>query len=202
MSDFWAAAAGGLLNYQAAKKQASAIQSGTNAAIDAQNKAVELARKDSEPYREAGYNALNHLSALSGLDYKGAPGTREERAATAMANFYETPGFEYRIGKSIDALDKSASSIGRLNSGAQTKRILDYAGSEASGEYNNHTNSLRSMAGLGHVSMQNQNALSFAGAGNIGNAAITAGNARGTSYANRANALTQGINNLHYAYGG
>jgi len=199
--DIFGAAAGAYLQYNAAKKQAKAIQSGANAAIDAQNNALAIARSDSEPYRTAGHNALRHLSALDGLDYKDAPGTVEERRATAFKNFTESPGYRYRVGESISALDKSAASRGRLNSGAHSKAIIEHAGNMASNEYNNFKNSLRTTAGLGQVSTSNQNALSFSGAGNIGNTAIAGAKARGSSYVGQANSLNQGLNNVAYAYG-
>lgn len=168
------------------------------AAANAGNTQRELyyqTRADQQPYQQTGTQALYSLADLYGVPRDDGKG-----GFTTGKAFEGTPGYGFRMSEGIKALDQSAASRGRLQSGAQGKAITRFGQGLASEEYNNYTNALRSMAGIGQTA---NNALAGAGsqaATNIGNTQMAAGAARGSAYAGGANAANQALGNALYYY--
>lgn len=128
-----------------------------------------------------------------------------------MADYQKDPGYDFRLSEGQKALDRSAAAAGGLQSGAALKAASRFGQDYASNEYGkaydrfntdktNQFNRLASLAGVGQMA---NNALSSAGqnyanqysnlaminASNQGNAALSAGNARASSYSGLGNAL-------------
>ena len=121
-------------NNKASKAQAKGIRQGAAAEerIAAKNLAfqkeqADIQRADFAPWREAGEEALGQIQA--GI----------ERGDFSMDGFVfeQDPGYQFRMNEGIKALDNSASSRGRLLSGAQQKGVNAYAQNVASQEYSN-----------------------------------------------------------------
>lgn len=90
------------------------------------------------PYRQGGQQAYGTLADLAGLNGAGA-------GQAAMGQFQQSPGYQFRQQEGINALDRSASSRGMLNSGAQMKAINDYGQNMASSEYGNWLQQLQGL---------------------------------------------------------
>lgn len=106
----------------------------------------------------------------------------------------KTPGYQFRLGEGIKALDRSAAARGRLRSGAQVKAITKFGQDYATNEYDNMLRRFYNLAGVG------QNATTTTGqfgqyAGNaLAQGYLGAGQARASGYINKANAITGPIN--------
>jgi hypothetical protein len=87
-----------------------------------------------------------------------------------------SPGYQFRLGEGMKALERSAAARGTLLTGGTAKGLARYAQDYASGEYGNRVNQLMDLARLG------------------GNAAAGAGTA-GQSYATQAGDLQTQIGN-------
>lgn len=187
-------------NAQAAQTSANA----TNYAANIQKQMFDLTRKDQEPWRMAGVNALGQLTTGT------KPGGAFLRPFT-MADYKADPGYNFRLTEGIKALDRSAAARGNLLSGAQLKGISRYGQDFASNEYQNaynryqtdqgnQYNRLANMAGLGQTANTaiqqagstygtNVGNLTMANAANQGNAQLAAGQAKASSYQGFGNAL-------------
>ncbi len=161
-----------------ADKALDAQSGATGAANDTQRYIFNTQRDDSKPWREAG------LKALSGIEDN-----------KFMDNFSGDPGYQFRMGEGMKAINNGASARGMGNSGATMKALLKYGQDYSSNEYNNAYNRnfgrLSTLAGFG----QNANQQMAGAAQNYGNNVsanqIGLGNAQGAAHIAQANRQSQ-----------
>ena len=116
---------------KAGSEQAAAAQQAANRSA-AQG---EQMRSDLAPYREVGTEALDmYRNMVLGGD---------------MSSFQASPGYQFRLGEGINAMDKTAAARGGLLSGAQLKGVQNYAQGLASDEYQQYANRLQNLAQQG-----------------------------------------------------
>ena len=193
---------GAFISSNAAGKAADVQANAANQAAQAQLNMYNTSRADLAPFRDVGSNALYQLAALGNVEYAGAPGTMEDRAATGLSRFKTSPGYQFRLSEGLKALDRSASSRGRLMSGSTIKGAEEYGQGLASQEYDRYYNRISNLAGVGQTATSDTGQLGRSAANSIGNAYQTAGAARASGYGATANAMTSGVmNNLAYLYG-
>lgn len=94
------------------------------------------------PWVSAGTNALGTYQNSLGLN--GADGN-----AAAVAQFQESPGFQYRVDKGTDAVARKASALGALGSGNTMTAIADYNRNEANQEYGGWQDRLNALSNTG-----------------------------------------------------
>ena len=115
------------------------------------------------------------------------------------------PGYQFRLGEGMKALDRSASARGGMYSGAQLKGLNRYNQDYASNEFTNAFNrdqaqksqTFNMLSGISGTGQTATNQVAQQGAmvaNNIGSNLIGAGNARATSYLAQGNALTNALN--------
>lgn len=121
-------------SYLSGKEQAKSAQKGTAAEerIAAENRElqrelVDQQREDFAPWRDVGQKALDQIWA----------GVESGEFQVGDIDVTKDPGYQFRMGQGVEALDKSAAARGRLLSGAQQKGVTDYAQNVASNEYAN-----------------------------------------------------------------
>lgn len=148
--------AGGQAAVDAAQTQAAAASEATQLQRDIYNKFLEM----NKPYYEAGVNALGKL-------------TRGEITAE--------PGYGFRLGEGMKALERLQASRGQLLGGGAIKAGQRYAQDLASQEYGNAYNRLANLAGIGQTA-----------AGAAGAAGQNYASQAGELGLQSANALTQG----------
>lgn len=173
----------GFFGWMGAKEQTKAAQAGAKAsqkATDAQIKYLtetrDLIRKDQEPWRVFGVNALSDLS-------------------DPLANFEASPDYNFRLTEGMKGVNQGAVVGGSLRSGAALKALNDYAQNTASSEYGNWYNRQLAGAGLGQAAnAQNAQAGQFF--------AGQAGNALQQNAANLASAYTAQGNAMAGFWGG
>ncbi|MBC8158290.1 MAG: hypothetical protein H8E94_03050 [Alphaproteobacteria bacterium] len=141
------------------------------------------------------------MAAGSGVEYEGAPGTIEDRYATAFDRFQASPDYNFRMTEGINAIDRSASARGKQLSGQNQKALMGYGQNLASGEWGNYLNRQANLAGIGQTATQGMMNAGSNAAANMGNAQLAGGNARASAYTGGASGINQGINNALYWYG-
>lgn len=208
-----------LISSSAAGRAAGTQESAAYAAAGAQERAAMIAsetelemyeqtREDLAPWREKGAAGLEELYDL----IEAGPG-----------EFEESPGYQFRLGEGVKALDRSASSGGMLFSGAHDKAITRFGQDYATSEYDNFLNRYydklrpwQSLSGVGQTATTTTADIGRTTAGNVAGLQMAggqaqaqgilgAGQARAGGYINQANAwsgaLNQGVGSLAYLYG-
>jgi len=129
---------GGLL---AGDQQASATQQAAQTSAGASDRAIALQEKMFQqqqanmlPWLTAGKNALAQLEAGT-----AGPESAYMKPFT-MADYQADPGYAFRLGEGMKALERSAAARGGLLSGATLKGIQSYGQGLASQEYQNAYN--------------------------------------------------------------
>lgn len=133
----------------AAAAQARAAQEANNTTW----RMYDQGRKDQEPWRQAGANALGQITG--GMD--------DMTRTFTMNDFQKDPGYEFRMAEGQKALERSAAARGGLMGGRTLKDISRFGQDFASNEYTNvynrfnndrdqRFNKLSSIAGLGQSS--------------------------------------------------
>lgn len=122
-----------------------------------------------------------------------------------LKNFFTSPGYMFRVGEGIKALDRSAAARGRVMSGRQIKGAQEFGQQLGTDEYGNWLAGLQSLAGQGISSTDaNRRAALATGEGIAGNY-LTSGAARASAYQSGAagvnEALQGSIANYLYARG-
>lgn len=118
----------------------------------------------------------------------GSPGVTSQSMEEARARFQTTPGYEFRLGEGLKAIDRGAASRGLLKSGATIKAEQRYGEGLASSEFENYANRLASLAGIGQSATNVGVAAGQNSANAIGNALMAGGNARASGYLARGQA--------------
>jgi hypothetical protein len=156
-----------------AAKDAAQIQADSAAnALALQREQFEYQKGLLEPYRQAGESALGRLSGVMGLD--GQPAQPQQLLDM-------DPGYAFRLGEGMKALERVQAARGNMLSGGAIKAGQRYAQDFASGEYGNAYNRLANIAGLGQTV-----------GGQLGSAAQQFGQTAGETMSQGANALAAG----------
>jgi hypothetical protein len=141
------------------------------------------------------------LSQRAGVQAAPANETATPVAMTpGYDGFQASPGYEFRLSEGIKAAERSAAARGLLGSGGTLKAIQRYGEGLASSEYENYSNRLAALAGIGQTATNATSAAGQSAAQGISNATINAGNARASAYANTGSAINSGINNALSGY--
>ena len=118
-------AVGAATSYAGAKKQADAAKG----AADQSMAMYQQTRSDLLPYQQAGVDALEGLKDYQDFTFKEIP-----------FDLMSDPSYKWRFEQGLEALDRSAASRGRVQSGAQQKAAQRYGQGLASTEYANAWN--------------------------------------------------------------
>jgi hypothetical protein len=164
--------ASGYLTGQAAKDAAQIQAQSAQNALALQREQFEYQKGLLEPYRKAGESALGRLTGAMGLG--GQAGSPQQLLEM-------DPGYAFRLGEGMKALERVQAARGNMLSGGAIKAGQRYAQDFASGEYGNAYNRLANIAGLGQTV-----------GGQLGSAAQQFGQTAGDTMSQSANALAAG----------
>lgn len=195
---------GGIIGQQGAQQGGDMAWGASQQAVAANKHQQDVNFANASPYLAGGQSAIDRIGqllgfgSLSGTGQEGSgltfdPTDARTKQANAFAAFKTSPDYQFRFGEGIKALDRSAASKGMLLSGAQTKAVSDYGQNTASGEFGNYLNRLYTLAGLGNSTQQGLAGTNSGLSASSGNLTTQGGIARGSSYAQGANALASGI---------
>lgn len=196
---------GGVSSSIAGSKAAKAQKAAADKSAEVQQYMYDTSRADFAPWRDVGKSALYKLAGMYGVGTgtggtgtTGAAGSSD--ASAPYGGFEASPGYQWRLDQGVQAAERSASSRGLLGSGAAMKAVQRYGEGLASSEYENYTNRLASLAGVGQSATQSTSAAGQNAANGMSQAYTQAGNATASSYLNTGNAVNSGINNVLGAY--
>lgn len=195
---------GGLIGADAAGDAAD-----TQAQAGRESNALQLQmfnqnRADLEPWRAAGGDAVNMLR--QGIQPGGSLVKN-----FSMADYEADPGYNFRLGEGMKAIERSAAARGNLLSGGVLKGITRYGQDMASNEYQNaynrfnqnqgnQYNRLAGVAGTGQNAVNQIGSMGTSMAQNVGNTMQGMGNARASGYVGQANALSGGLAGAYNNY--
>ena len=174
-----------------------AIESATEAqteAIEESNELLEWMFGETmamqEPWLAAGEWSLSELLGEPTYDETGAITGYSGTGVLTDPSFYtQSPGYEWLLGETINALDQSAAARGRLLSGAHQEDVMSYASGLASQDYQNYLNNLFNVAGLGQVGTSGSTQATEDYANALSSNILSAGDVRASGYISQANAL-------------
>lgn len=124
-------------------------------------------------------------------------------AGDPLTALQSAPGYQFRLGEGMKALERSAAARGTLLTGGTLKGLNRFAQDYASNEYQNRYNQLFGLAGLGQNAAGAQAGANSAYATNAGDLQTQIGNAQAAGTVGGANALNQalgGATNLAQMY--
>jgi hypothetical protein len=173
--------AGGVMQANAAEAAADQQAEAARNALQLQRDMFEYQKELLDPYRKRGEAALTRLSGALGL----------EGPAQAQQMLEMDPGYGFRLGEGMKALERMQAARGNMLSGGALKAGQRYAQDYASGEYNNAYNRLANIAGLGQTV-----------GGQLGTAAQQFGTSAGNVMGQEANALAASRIGRGSAYSG
>lgn len=185
-----AAGLGAAASMYGANRAARSQQRAADQQIAYSEETRDLIRGDMAPYRQGGQQAQNALMFETGL------GPRPE----GYGGYQQSPGYDFRLGEGVNALDMSAAAGGDLFSGRTGKAITEYGQNFATQDYGNYLNRLSGLAGSG------QNAAAASGTALTNNNAMVnqalgaQGNAAAAGAVGMGNAFNQGLGNAVGAY--
>lgn len=179
-------------------KASNAQQDAANNATGLQKYQYDQTRADQQPYRDAGYGALNKLQSMLGLSGdKTAPGYGSLSTPFTGASVTTDPGYQFGLTQGTQAANRAANAQGRQYSGATLKALSrygdDYATTKFDDAFNRNQsqnnqlyNQLAGVSGTGQIATNQVGAYGQQTANNIGNIGISNANAQG------ANSIAQG----------
>ena len=153
----------------------------------------QQSRQDTAPWRAKGAWALKQLKKDLQKGFK----------------YQESPDYKFTLGESINALDKSLSARGRVQSGEATKEVMRLGAGLASQDLDKAVDRwlkttiqpLQSLAGLGQNSAETSASNALKTGTNIGETYQDAGDARASGYINQANVMSNTMGNALTLYG-
>lgn len=101
--------------------------------------------------------------------------------------FYNSPGYQFRLGEGQRQLNTGLASRGQLFSGDAGREAVKYGQNFASNEYNTYLNQLFNAAGMGQTSTGQSNAAGANYAQGVNQNNMATGNALASSYGTQAN---------------
>ena len=196
----------------AAKKAANAQAAAAEADRQLQRELYYDTVARQEPFRQAGLTTQAELLRQMGLGGDAASqGYGNLLRDFTMADYQADPGYAFRLQEGLKGLDRQAAARGGLISGAALKAASDFAGKQASAEYQNaydrynqnrasRYNMLTGQQAVGQQATGQQQAAAGQYGTAAGNALQAAGAARASGYMGQANALAGGLGQIANAY--
>jgi len=166
----------------AAKKSAKAQKQAAKTSSDTTMQMFYQNREDLAPWRTAGARSL---TALEGL-LKEGPG-----------QYTASPGYQFRLGEGLKAIDRMSAARGGFGGGAHGKGLVRFAEDYATNDYDNFLQRYykklapyQSLAGLGQTSAVQTTQLGAQAAERVGAGQLYAGQVQSNMYTNMANQFT------------
>lgn len=189
------AIAGGVGSANAAAAQKDSAEK----ALQFQKEMAAQQQKNMQPWLQGGQQSLAQL-----LQQQQAGAFDKQVDPSQIAN---DPGYQFRMAQGQQALERSASARGMLNSGGAMKSLARYSQGVASDEYQNawnrnqadntgRFNRLSSLAGVGQTAAQNLGAMGAQNSAQMSNILGAIGNANAAGAMGTANAVSGGFQSM------
>lgn len=185
----------GMIDPGRASREASKVQTDNlNRALDLQRQIYNENVNRAKPFYDTGTIANNRYMEYLGLGGNASsPYYGRYSKPFSMNNFQKDPGYTFRLGEGLQAINKQFAGRGGIGSGRALKAINDYAQNSASQEYQNAYNRYyndknQTLAPLSELINRGYNA----GQG-LSNAGNSYANSASSLYSDRGDAGASGI---------
>ena len=175
---------------KAADTQADAYDRATQAQVDMFNKG----QKATAPWRKSGKKAMSQYERLMGL--RG--GDNQEQA---FEDFRNTPGYQFKQDEMMRMLEGTSAAGGTFGSGQMAKDLMKYGGNLADQNYGSYMDRLQGMSTVGANAATNSASNMMQLGRQQGSNAIGQGQAQAGGIINKANLMTNMMNQGAQAYG-
>ena len=192
-----AATGAGALISSNASNQASQVQA--QAAKDAQATQLQMynqSRNDLNPYNVTGQGAMKSLADLYGLPTPDNPNGGQPMNASALAQFTNSPDYQFTQQQGLNGLDQSAAARGTLLSGGHSKDVMNYSSGLASQQFNNYVGRLQSLAGVGENAAAGNATRAVQTGSGIAADQLAAGTAQASGIVGASNNLVTGLTGI------
>lgn len=169
----------------AAKQAAATSAASTDRATELQRQMYEEGVARQQPFLQTGTEFFNRLAELQ----RGGP--------SAAQNFLQMdPGYAFRLGEGMKALERSAAARGGLLSGATMKGLQRYGQDLGSQEFGAAYNRLASLANVGPRAAGVMSDLGQNYATNVGNLMVGQGQTAANALLARGSAYQRGLGDI------
>jgi hypothetical protein len=182
----------GYLGNKSANAASDASSAATAATIEEQRRQFDLTRQDTEPYRQAGVNALNYLS--ENIGDTGAPPPAYTPFTYSPTDYANSPEYQFRFNQGTEAVNRGTAKSGNLNSGNRLLALQNFGqGLAAQGyaeDYDRQMKNHLTNYGMNYQENQdiygrNQNVLNrYAAMAGVGQTGVAQSGAAGQNSAN------------------
>ena len=170
---------------KAAGKAADQQFEATKYASDQQKQMFDDARKDQQPYMQAGSDALKQL--MGGMGQNG-----QFMQTYTGQDIYDDPSYKFRLQQGQDSIQSGAAVQGGLLSGATQKALAGYGQDMASQEFSNAYNRFNADQSNQYNRLSNLVGMGQGAAAGVGNAGMQTGQAMANNAMSGANAQAAG----------
>lgn len=185
MSSVIGAITGSNKQAKAAGKAADQQFEATKYASDQQKQMFDDARKDQQPYMQAGSDALKQL--MGGMGQNG-----QFMQSYTGQDIYDDPSYNFRLQQGQDAIQSGAAARGGLLSGATQKALAGYGQDMASQEFSNAYSRFNADQSNQYNRLSNLVGMGQGAAAGVGNAGMQTGQAMANNAMSGANAQAAG----------
>lgn len=151
---------GAVMGSNATEAAAETAATAQNNATDVQRQIYDQQRKDFEPFRQVGTNAIG--------DY--------EKMLSGGYDMKESPAAQYQLQQGTKSLNRQLAARGLLGSGNAAQRLSELSSGVAASDYQNQYNRLADALKLGTGASSAMSQASNQYGANVGNAAANLGN--------------------------
>ena len=173
--------AGAFIGAKATKNASKAQVKSAELGVGELRRQYDLTRSDMQPWQQAGATAIGSLSDMLQPGY----------------DHTTSPGYQFRFGEGVRAVDSSAASKGHLFSGGTLKDLVRFGQGVGADDFNDQFNRTASVAAGGQQVNQTLGSLGAQNAAGIADLRTQQGNARASGYVGQANSWIGGINNVN-----
>jgi len=207
------AAIGAAASSRGASKAAKAQTQAADQAAQVQREMFERQTELAEPFRQAGITSQNELMRLLGI---GGDATAADYGMLTRGFTPEQmqmdPGYAFRLAEGEKALERMQAARGQYLGGGAIRAGTRYGQEMGSQEYMNAFNraqaqlgtrlgALGSLYGAGQTATQQVAGQAGQLGANLGNLAMSSGQARASGYLGQANALSNALGQAAMGYG-
>jgi hypothetical protein len=194
----------GILGANASEQAASEQVAAEQQAEQLQYKMFQQVQAEEQPFIGAGTNALPYLERGLGIGGGNTSGTGSLNAPFTLADFHQSPGYNFQLQQGENAIENTASATGGVSGGNTLKQLTNYGQGVANQDYWNAYNAyvarqnqqfgqLDTLVTGGQNAAANLGTFSGNAASNISNNIVGAGNAQAAGTIGAASAIGGGI---------
>lgn len=130
-----------------------------------------------------------------------APSTTTPAPQPNYSDFYKSPDYQFAQEEGLKGVQAALAARGALMGGGAQREIARYSSGLASQQFNNYSNRLAALAGVGQTATSQLANLGSAYGQSAGQSMMAAGNARASGYQGQGDAWGNALGSIAYGFG-